>query len=82
MLSLASTVYQKVGRSFSFTHSATKVVFPNPAGAITNVAPGALLSKRSKRCFRDKKLAERAGGCERGRLTPEEVMFSGLIRQG
>jgi len=25
--------------------------------------------------LRDKKLAEIAGGCERGRLTPEEVMF-------
>ena len=82
MVSVTSTVYQKVARSFSFTHSVTKVVFPNPAGATTKVAPGTLLSKRLKRCLRDKKFADSAGGCERARLTPEEVMFRGLIGQG
>jgi hypothetical protein len=72
-------VYQIVGRSLACAHSATSDVFPNPAGAITKVAPGTLFSNNGNKCLRDKNLALIAGGCERGRLTPEEVMCFALI---
>jgi hypothetical protein len=66
------------GSTLWFAHSATREVFPYPAGAMTTVVLGAECVRSGKRRFLDMKLGARVGTNERERVTPELISKAGL----
>jgi hypothetical protein len=71
-------VIQITGSALWRAHSATREVFPYPAGAMTTVVLGAECVRSGKRRFLDMKLGARVGTIERERVMPEVISKAGL----